>query len=131
MDYSYILTSSKNGHNFDYLIYKLNKIKEKNNLKEKRRIFVIGNTNVGKSTFINQLIHRSDRFHKTNPKFYQSHVSIADNIKLLTEQSLPKSNLTSSILAGTTLGITKVEDIHLGVRVSIELLFIMIFIIDL
>ena len=121
LEYTYILASSKNGHNFDYLIYKIKKIKENNKQKEKQRIYVIGNTNVGKSTFINQLINRSDKYHKTNSNYTASHHSIAENIENITELAVRrsgKSGLTASMLAGTTIGITKIDDINLGARVS-------------
>jgi len=118
LSYTYILASSKNGHNFDYLLYKIKKIKESSTTKEKPRVYVIGNTNVGKSTFINQLIYRSDKYHKNSPNLKFSHNSIAENIGLLTEMSLKKSELTTSMLAGTTVGVTKIDDVHLGVRVS-------------
>ena len=62
LDYNYILVSSKNGHNFDYVIHKIKKIREK--AKEEKiprpKIFVVGNANVGKSSFINKLIERSN-----------------------------------------------------------------------
>ncbi len=63
LDYSYILVSSINGHNFDYVIHKIKKIKEKakENRTPRPKIFVIGNANVGKSSFINKLIRRANR----------------------------------------------------------------------
>ncbi len=108
-----------NGHNFNYLIYKLKKIRKNPPTKEKPKIYVIGNTNVGKSTFINKLINRSDNYHKAKPKIHKSENSIAENIAELTELSIKHSQLTSSVLAGTTVGVTKIEDIHLGVKVSL------------
>jgi ribosome biogenesis GTPase A len=114
LDYSYVLCSSKNGYNFDYVIYKLKKIKEM--AKEERiarpKIYIIGNTNVGKSSFINKLIQRSNRFLKAEERdktFYKN----TFNPSLL-------DNLTESPLPGTTIGITKVEALTLGLKVILK-----------
>jgi ribosome biogenesis GTPase A len=143
LNYSYILISSKNGHNFDYVIHKIKDIKEK--AKEKRiprpKIFIVGNTNVGKSTFINKLIQRSNKFIRDNQKnkeFYKKNYEINEDSVFDEEQEKNKtiedtqhqndesesydhlekevSNLTTSPLPGTTIGITKVESMTLGVK---------------
>jgi ribosome biogenesis GTPase A len=110
LNYSYVICSSKNGFNFDYVIHKIRKIKE--NAKEDRipkpKLFIIGNTNVGKSSFINKLIQRSNRFlspEERNKTLYNN----TFNPNLL-------NDLTESPLPGTTIGITKVESLTLGMK---------------
>jgi ribosome biogenesis GTPase A len=119
LKYSYVILSSKNGYNFDYLLYKIKKLKSNSTESYiKERVYVIGNTNVGKSTFINQLINRSDFFSKGNQKKIDGFKSIKENISSLESLiSSKKSELTTSILSGTTIGITKIENIHLGIKV--------------
>ncbi len=57
-----MIVSSKTGHNFDHVIYKIKKIKEFMNDIKYPRIYILGYTNVGKSTFINKLIDHSNKF---------------------------------------------------------------------
>lgn len=75
--------SSKNGHNFDYVIHRIKKIKEE--AKEKRslkpKFFILGNANVGKSSFINKLIQTSNKFlneERKKKKQYKTNYSISD-----------------------------------------------------
>jgi ribosome biogenesis GTPase A len=110
LSYSYVICSSKNGFNFDYVIYKLKRIKDQ--AREDRvprpKLFIIGNTNVGKSSFINKLIQRSNKFlspEERNKSLYKS----SFNPNLL-------ENLTESPLPGTTIGITKVDSMTLGLK---------------
>ncbi len=118
LEYSYILVSSLNGHNFDYVIHKIKKIKEfaKENKIPRPKIFVIGNANVGKSSFINKLIRRANRHlseERINKLNYQKNYQI--NEKSIFEGD-DKSNLTASPLPGTTIGITKIESMKMGVK---------------
>lgn len=120
MRYSYILVSSRNGHNFDHVIHKIKMIKER--AKEDRllkpKIFVLGNTNVGKSSFINKLVQRSNRFLKSedkNRQLYQKDYNITDST--VYNEDKKESNLTTSPLPGTTIGITRVDSMTLGIRV--------------
>jgi ribosome biogenesis GTPase A len=103
--YSYVMLSSKNGFNFDYIIYKLKKVKEqgKSDRIPKPKVYIVGNANVGKSSFINKLIARTNRFDQPDP--YVKNYDIDVNV------------LTTSPLPGTTIGITKVEPIRLGLKV--------------
>ena len=63
--------SSKNGFGFDYVIHKIKKVKEKAKEEKtpKPKIYVLGSANVGKSTFINKLIERSNKFMRENMKY--------------------------------------------------------------
>ena len=144
--------SSKNGFGFDYVIHKIKKFKEK--AKEEKtpnpKIYVVGNANVGKSTFINKLIERSNKFMRENMKYKKNYTiteksmyvtekekgisrtnEVAENIsdsednaeyqeEEISEESVQKvkevSTLTSSPLPGTTIGITKVESMRMGVK---------------
>ena len=107
IEYSYTIVSSKNGYNFDYIIYKLKKIKE--NAKEERslkpKIYIVGNANVGKSSFINKLIERTNRFEEKLPVYRKNY-------------DIDTNQLTTSPLPGTTIGITKVEPVRLGLKVN-------------
>lgn len=115
--YNYILVSSKTGHNFDYVIHRIKKIKER--AKEEKiprpKIFVLGYANVGKSSFINKLIHKSTRYLKDDEK----HRQLYKKDYKIDESSLfekEESNLTASPLPGTTIGVTKVESMKMGVK---------------
>jgi ribosome biogenesis GTPase A len=119
LEYSYILVSSINGHNFDYVIHKIKKIKElaKENKTPRPKIFVIGNANVGKSSFINKLIRRANRHlseERINKLNYEKNYDITEQ-SLFAEQD-DSSNLTASPLPGTTIGISKVESMKMGVK---------------
>lgn len=78
---------------------------------------MLGSANVGKSTFINTLIRKSNRYYKKEKHTYEKNYDI--NEPSLLEKAEEKSNkneLTCSPLPGTTIGITKVESISLGVK---------------
>lgn len=80
----------------------------------KVKIYVLGNANVGKSSFINKLIYRSSKYIKDeNQPLYKKDYKI-NEVSIL-EQS-DESNLTTSPLPGTTIGITKVDSMKMGVR---------------
>ncbi len=122
LTYSYVLVSSKNGQNFDHVIHKIKMIKEK--AKENRvprpKIFVIGSTNVGKSSFINKLIMRSNKHMDASrmSKFeYKKDYRINEK-SIFEKEEGPKeeSHLTASPLPGTTIGITKVESMKFGIK---------------
>lgn len=121
INYSYILVSSKNGHNFDYVIHKLKKIKEQfkkqNESFTKQKIYLIGPTNVGKSSFINKLMIRSNKLIDNNHSiqvYDKEDPEIKENTAKLDHLLPPK--LTDSPLPGTTIGITKLEHMKLGVK---------------
>lgn len=110
--YRYDLVSSKNGHNFDYVIHKIKKIKEKaleNNM-FRPKFYVVGNANVGKSSFINKLIQSTNKFiseGQRNKVFYKKNLP----------EKIEESNLTASPLPGTTIGVTRVVAPSLGIKV--------------
>jgi ribosome biogenesis GTPase A len=120
LKYNYILISSKTAHNFDYVIHKVKTIKEKS--KEEKvlrpKIFVVGNANVGKSSFINKLVQKSHKFlreNQRNKEFYKKNYEINEPT-LMKQNSEGHANLTTSPLPGTTIGITKVEEMTMGVK---------------
>lgn len=59
LKYSYIVVSSKTGHKMEYVLSKLKQMslyyKEKRIYHGKPKIYIVGNCNIGKSTFINKL----------------------------------------------------------------------------
>jgi len=119
--YNYILVSSITGHNFDYVVHRVKKIKER--AKEEKiprpKIYVIGFANVGKSSFINKLILRANKFVKErqiNKIKYTKNYNIKDDSLFEKNEPLEKSNLTASPLPGTTIGITKIESMKMGVK---------------
>lgn len=144
MRYNYLLVSSKNGHNFDYVIHNIKNIKQKakDNKVIRPKIFLIGNANAGKSSFINKLIQTSNKFlteERRKKKLYKKNYKITDptliNLdkeKQLNEdkqleneepeisdfENLEESNLTTSPLPGTTIGITKVNSMTMGIKVN-------------
>lgn len=118
----------------------------------KPKIFVIGNANAGKSSFINKLIQTSNKFlseEKKKKKLYKKNYQITDprlinlenkndgnlrnnevnsedeekfssikkNFENLSDQE-DESKLTTSPLPGTTIGITKVNSMTMGVKVK-------------
>lgn len=158
--YNYILVSSKNGFGFDYVIHRIKLIKEKAKEEKtpKAKIYVVGNANVGKSTFINKLIERSNKFMRENLKYkknysiteksmyepdkeayFSNRVKQSVSEEFLIDDNKPEqfensldmkikfnefedseprevSKLTSSPLPGTTIGITKVESMRMGIK---------------
>jgi len=143
LKYNYLLVSSKNGHNFDYVIHNIKNIKQKSkeNKVLRPKIFLIGNANAGKSSFINKLIQTSNKFlteERRKKKLYKKNYNItdprlvnldkdsheksenqanneeSDNSEL---ENIEESNLTTSPLPGTTIGITKVNSMTMGIKV--------------
>lgn len=62
LKYSYVVLSAKNGYKYEYILSKIkqmkNYYKENNIYYGKPKIYIIGNCNVGKSTFINKMIDK-------------------------------------------------------------------------
>jgi 30S ribosome assembly GTPase len=97
------------------------KDKAKENRVPRPKIFVIGCTNVGKSSFINKLIMRSNKVYdgtKLSKYEYKKDYQINDNSIFEMEKGEKKeeSHLTASPLPGTTIGITKVESMKFGIK---------------
>jgi ribosome biogenesis GTPase A len=65
------------------------------------KIYVIGSTNVGKSTFINAMIYRTNRYKDPNKMLYRTKFDI----------------LTESPMPGTTLDFVHVEALKVGFKV--------------
>jgi len=135
------------------VIYNIKNLKQK--AKENRilkpKVFLIGNANAGKSSFINKLIQTSNKFltdERRKKKLYKKNYQITDPTIVnledegenqnslskeaekyqspnMTNESLEKfdlenfeeTNLTISPLPGTTIGITKVNSMTMGIKV--------------
>ena len=104
------LVSSKTGEGFKPLINKLILLAKQRSIKRKPSCFVLGNTNVGKSTFINKLIQATNRYPSTHKQ----------TAELFSEETRKficgTSKLTESTLPGTTLGIVKVKSANIGFK---------------
>lgn len=133
IQYSYILVSSKTGHNFDYVVHKLKAIREAARAQNqfKPKVFVLGNANVGKSSFINKLIQKANKFLKETERYSlyyrKGQRQVSDQFNMTTSSSNNtqteqySSHLTASPLPGTTIGITRVEVPSLGIKVTLPL----------
>lgn len=64
------------------------------------RVFVVGSTNAGKSSFINSMIYKSNKYKDPKKIHYKSKYSV----------------LTESAVPGTTLELINVEDVRLGYK---------------
>jgi ribosome biogenesis GTPase A len=99
-----ILVSSKSGLNIVPLAHRIEKLRASH-----RDVFIVGCTNVGKSTLINELINRfrtgrTDREIKKAQKEKRKEKNEYELlIEELTYEGTPQSRLTTSILPGTTL----------------------------
>jgi ribosome biogenesis GTPase A len=65
------------------------------------KIYVVGSTNSGKSSFINSLMFKSNKYREPNKVHYRSKYA------LLTEAAAP----------GTTLDMVSVDDLRLGFKI--------------
>ncbi len=131
------------------MIHNIKNIKQKakDNRVVRPKIFLIGNANSGKSSFINKLIQTSNKFlseERRKKKLYKKNYNITDptlinldkelhekedEIKPENQESdnsesdnIEEANLTTSPLPGTTIGITKVDSMTLGVKVNLSFL---------
>ena len=106
----------------------MKKIKEeaKKNRILKPKIYIVGHANVGKSSFINKLIQSSNRFISSEKKkkmFYKTHPFEENEITNneigigIGEKFDNEVDLTTSPLPGTTIGITKVNSMTMGLKV--------------
>lgn len=64
------------------------------------KVYVVGSTNSGKSSFINAMIYKTNKYKSPNKIHYKSKYSI----------------LTESAIPGTTLEMVNVEDVRLGFK---------------
>jgi ribosome biogenesis GTPase A len=115
----------------------MKKIKEeaKKNRILKPKVYIVGHANVGKSSFINKLIQSSNRFLSSEKKkkiFYKTHPFEENEIKnmeknqnkneenfneFIEEKFDNEVDLTTSPLPGTTIGITKINSMTMGLKV--------------
>lgn len=102
-----MLVSSKSGHNIVALAHRIEKLRAGH-----RDVFIVGCTNVGKSTLINQLLTRfpeakydeSGERIRYKPEDPENPVDEYDKlIDNLNNDRTPRNCLTTSILPGTTL----------------------------
>ena len=70
-------------------------------MKYKPKIYVMGSTNSGKSSFINSLLYKSKKYQTKNKAVYK------EKYNILTESRAP----------GTTLDLVTIEEFSLGFRV--------------
>ena len=122
----------------------MKKIKEeaKKNRILRPKVYIVGHANVGKSSFINKLIQSSNKFLSTEKKkkiYYKTHpfeeseiISSEknkinyknnnenyENLNEFIEEKFDKEvDLTTSPLPGTTIGITKINSMTMGLKVS-------------
>lgn len=108
---------------------------------------MIGNANAGKSSFINKLIQTSNKFlndEKRKKLQYKKNFQITDPTLVQLEESdkendtnsinneneesnlndlenFDETKLTTSPLPGTTIGITKINSMTMGVKVTIKI----------
>lgn len=101
------------------------------------KIFLIGNANAGKSSFINKLIQTSNKFlteERRKKKLYKKNYKITDPTLVNLDkdskeqnenedsdnseiENVEETNLTTSPLPGTTIGITKINSMTMGIKV--------------
>lgn len=103
---------------------------------------MIGNANSGKSSFINKLIQTSNKFlteERRKKKLYKKNYIITDptlvNLDKESQEkaenedsdnseleNIEETKLTTSPLPGTTIGITKINSMTMGVKVKLKIL---------
>jgi len=109
--YDLCLVSSRNGEGFKKAISIFKSI-EKSLAKKSRKkpkIYVLGATNVGKSTFLNKLIDKTN-YHPGKAEELKKKAEYA--LQIQESEKLPE--LTSSRLPGTTQGFVKISKAHIG-----------------
>ena len=108
-DYELCILSSRTGQNFRKILHLFKHLEKLTKSKHKPKVFITGTTNVGKSTFLNKLINKSNYYSgidkKKNPK-----VDKLEVIKKFAEDPA----LTASSLPGTTQGFIKIKKAHVG-----------------
>lgn len=75
--------------------------KDLDNYKHLPKIYVVGATNSGKSSFINALIFKANKYKESHKIHYKSKYNI----------------LTESAMPGTTLELITIDDLNLGFKV--------------
>ena len=129
------------------MIHNIKNIKQKakDNKVVRPKIFLIGNANAGKSSFINKLIQTSNKFlseERRKKKLYRKNYNITDPTLVNLDKELQEKDnemqgenedldksesenieeikLTTSPLPGTTIGITKVNSMTMGIKVNFK-----------
>jgi len=100
IQYTICLASAKQATGMQKVIELLEKMKKDYENKYLPKVYVVGCTNSGKSSFINSLIYKSSKYKEPNKVHYRSKYAT------LTEAPAP----------GTTLDMISVEEVRLGYK---------------